>query len=253
MSESLYEQALKSMDGTIRDLAGLVPEPKKIAFLDSFVYRYSEKTHHQAIVQKLARYLTTLRAAHLLMENGYVQEQATLQRVLDETEEDITFLSFGIVFGEWTQWHEKYLSYFYEEDVDLSTGRTLGLDRPMVLRKKIRAFIARLQGKSENPSGAVDSMRTLSKAYSGYVHAASPHIMDMYGGNPPMFHVCGMRGTPLYEDHRDDLWNYFYRGILAFAFSAKAFGKDELFENIKEFAQVFAESNGRDYGLRSKK
>ena len=40
--------------------------------------------------------------------------------------------------------------------------------------------------------------------YSGYVHAASPHIMEMYGGNPARFHVRGMHGTPRQDEHRDD-------------------------------------------------
>jgi len=247
MAESLYEKALNNMDGTIRDLSHLVPTPKKVKVLDSFVYRYEEKTAHQAIIQKLSRYLSTLRAAHLLLSNGYIQEQGTLQRVLDEIQEDVTFLSFGIVFSDWTQWHEKYLSYFYEEDFDLRTGLPLKQDKPMIPRKKVRAFIARMQGDSAEPHGAATSMRVVSKAYSGYVHASSPSIMDMYGGNPPCFHTSGMLGAPLYEDHRDDLWNYFYRGILSFSFAAKAFGKDELFESIWDYAKNFAASNGSNY------
>ena len=31
----------------------------------------------------------------------------------------------------------------------------------------------------------------LTKAYSGFIHAASPHIMDMCGGVPPRFDING--------------------------------------------------------------
>ena len=121
-----------------------------------------------------------------------------------------------------------------------------------VSRQKIRAYIARAEGQAIDPSRAGEVSRTVSKAYSGYVHAASPHIMDMYGGKPPRFQLRGMRGTPRQNEHRKDLWNSFYRGILVFAFAVKAFGDDELFSQISDFAAKFAEQAGEDYGLTPK-
>ena len=43
-----------------------------------------------------------------------------------------------------------------------------------------------------DPSRGIGVARTVSKAYSGYVHAASPQIMDMYDGDPPrnLKHLC---------------------------------------------------------------
>ena len=71
--------------------------------------------------------------------------------------------------------------------------------------------------------------------------------MDMFGGDPPRFHVRGMRGTERQAEHSADLWNYFYRGILAFGFTAKAFGDEELFGSIRAFSSEFARATGRDY------
>ena len=235
------------MSATVDALARLVPEPQLVPFADSFVYRYVEKTLHQALVQKLARYVTTLRGAHLLFAHGLVQEQAALQRVLDEIQEDITFLSFGVIFGQLTPLHERYLSAFYEEEFDLKTGKPGDQDRPTIPRKKIRAYIANMQGVASNPSQRIKVTRQISKAYSGYVHAASPQIMDMYFGSPPRFQTGGMKGTERHEDHRDDLWNYFYRGILAFALAAKAFGLEKMFESIRAFAHDFSQQAGYDY------
>ncbi len=70
MSESLYRQALENMEATVHELAKQVPKPRKIPFHSSFVYRYVEQTAHQAIVQKLARYVSSLQAAHLLLAYG---------------------------------------------------------------------------------------------------------------------------------------------------------------------------------------
>lgn len=117
----------------------------------------------------------------------------------------------------------------------------------MIPRKRIRAYLARIEGVNSDPNAAVEASRTVSKAYSGYIHAASPQIMDMYGGHPPRFHVRGMRNSPLYGEHSADLWNYFYRGVIAFAFVSKAFGDETLFASIQQFTYEFERLSGRNY------
>ena len=95
--EELYDLALENMENAVHKFASRVRSPQRIPYKDSFVFRYTEKTVHQALVQKLARMVSSLHAARLLMEHGFVQEQASLQRILDEIHEDITFLSFGVI------------------------------------------------------------------------------------------------------------------------------------------------------------
>lgn len=244
--ELLYEQALAHMERTVEELAKRVPQPHKRPYSDGFVFRYIEMTVHQALVQKLARLVSSLHATRLLMTHGYVQEQAAMQRILDEIQEDITFLAFGIIFNNWTRLHDDYLAAFFEEEFDADSAIESSQRRPMIPRKKIRAWIASIEG-SLDPSTGVEVTRTISKAYSGFVHAASPQIMDMYGGNPPRFHVRGMINTPRHAEHRADLWNYFYRAIVAFGFAAKAFGDDVLFETIRKFSDEFASLSGKNY------
>ncbi len=48
-------------------------------------------------------------------------------------------------------------------------------------------------------------------------------------------------------EHSADLWNYFYRGIIAFGVTAKALGDDQLFQSIREFVDEFAKISGDDY------
>lgn len=235
------------MERTVNQLASLIPKPQSVPFKDSFVFRYVEKTVHQALVQKLARLVSGLHAAHLLMETGFVQEQAALQRVLDEITEDISFLSSSIIFGETTPLHKAYLDAFFQEEFDPKGDVASSIERAMVPRKKIRAYIDRVSSGPKGSSKHLDASRTVSKTYSGYIHAASPQIMDMYGGNPPRFHMRGMHGTERHAEHKADLWNYFYRGIVAFAVSAKAFGDEELFASIRDFSEEFARVTGKDY------
>src|SRR6266508_1386110 len=157
----LYDQALENMENTVHALAQRVPSPHRVPYKDSFVYRHVEKSIHQALVQKLARLVSTLHAARLLMEHGFVQEQASLQRMLDEMQEDIAFLAFAIIFDDVTPLHQSYLVAFFEEEFDAESALASTQKRPMVPRKKIHAYIARVMGAPLNPSRDTELYRTL--------------------------------------------------------------------------------------------
>ena len=132
------------------------------------------------------------------MECGFVQEQAALQRILDEINEDITFLAYGVINGDVTSLHQSYLDAFFEEEFDAYTALDSTQKRAPIHRRKIHAYLSRMDSGIDS-STAIEVSRTVSKIYSGYVHAASPQIMDMYGGSPPRFHVRGMLGTPRHQ------------------------------------------------------
>ncbi len=238
--DGLYQQTLKNMEQTLHIFESRVPPPEFQKMGKWSVFRYKEKNIHQALIQKLARVVSGLHAARLLLANGFVQELAALQRMLDEFNEDITFLATGVINGDMTDSHQKYLDNFYQEEFG-EDGKPLATSepRPMVPRKKIRAYLARLKGPQVSESKQIETTTVLSKVYSGFVHGASPQIMDMYGGDPPRFAVSGMLGTPRIIHHSHDLWNYFYRGILSFAVVAKAFGDDDMCNEIRKYRDHF--------------
>lgn len=235
------------MERTVHSLAERVPRPQKISYKSSFVYRYVEKTAQQAMVQKLARLVTTLKSASLLMIEGLVQEQATLQRVMHEIHEDVTLLAYNIITRDGDPIHQKFLDAFYEEEFDTDNPITSTQKRPMVPRSKIQAYIAKKQGGGLDPCRGLELSRTVTKAYSGFIHAASPQIMDMYGGNPPHFHMQGLLGTERHREHREDLWNYYYRSIISFALAARAFEDEYLIKQIDTFILAFEKTAGKSY------
>ena len=181
------------------------------------------------------------------MRHGFFQEQGALQRIIDELNEDLWFLALGVIYDDISELHIDYLNAFYEEEFD-KPDDALGSSqrRPMIKRQKIRAYLARIDNDA-GPSSRTEIVRTVSKTYSGFVHAASPHIMDMYGGVPSHFHVAGMLGTPHAQSHKGDLWNSFYRGIGSFALAAKAFGAEELFAKVLGYMREFAADAGERY------
>lgn len=243
--KQLFQETLTVLDEAFSALEKAVPKPQRVDHGPGFTFRYEERSIYQAIVLKMARQISGLRAALLLLEHGYVQEQAALQRILFELDEDIFFLVMGITNDTITALHKRYLDAFFEEEFeDPNNPIASPQNREMIPRKKIRAYLARIADE-RNPSDQVELFKTLDKAYSGYVHAAAPHIMDMYGGNPRRFHLSGMLGTPRINEHADDLWNYFYRALLSITGAAKAFGDAQLVADLYKNIESFEKRSGQ--------
>src|SRR5688572_6784656 len=95
----IYIGVLQELDRIHAELASLVNPPQWTQLSDHGVFRYTERTPRQAIVLKLARNVTGLRAARILCLAGLFQEQSALNRMLDEIQDDVTFLSHGLISG----------------------------------------------------------------------------------------------------------------------------------------------------------
>ena len=244
--DELYDQAIGNMERTVHDLARRLSQPEMITVGDTVVgFRYSDKDSPQAIVQKMARVVSLLRAARLLLAHGFIGEQAAMHRMIDEAEEDISFLSLGMVYGE-TELHRKFLEDFYQEEFeDPARPVQTRMKRGNTPRARIHAYLAQNPAAGLDPSTASATKQTIHKTYSGYIHGASPHLMEMYGGEPARFHMAGMRRSPLWLGHADDLWNYIFRGILSFGMAAKALGDEKLFSEIRAYADEFERSEPR--------
>jgi hypothetical protein len=236
------------MENAFRRLEEQVPPPQKMKWKDSFVFRYKEETIEQAIVQKLARSISGLHAVDALLVRGLLQEQAALQRILDEIHEDIFFLAAAITNDKVTDRHKQYLKAFYAEEFPDPHNTLARHEKPnMVPRKKIRAYVNRVLSKDSNPSRLSDVCETISSVYSGFVHASSPQIMDSCGGDPPRFQLSGMLDTPRMAEHVDDAWNYYYRGLTSLTVVAKAFGDKPLVDTLYEYLAKFEAASGTNY------
>lgn len=220
-----FEKILLELDDAFRRLEAQVPPPELVEHGDAVVWRYQEKLPQQALLQKFARYISGLRASYLLLEKGYCQELGVMRRILDEIEEDISFIALGLVYGM-TDRHNQYLEHFWLEAPGPSP----------VKRDKIRAFVT---GHTENPSEANAAGRALFRTFSAYVHATSVSIVDMCAGDPPRFQLAGMKDNPIYPDHVEDIWNSFFQGLLCAAFVAKSFNDDQLLNERLESKRAF--------------
>ena len=140
--DQTYEQVLRYMEESVHTLAKNLPGPDRITTKNGFVFRYVEKSISQAIVQKLARLVSTLHATRLVLNHGFVQEVGALKRMLDEIQEDILFLLSGS--NKLTPLHREFLDAFFEEEFDAETAVESTQRRKMIPRRKIRAHNARV-------------------------------------------------------------------------------------------------------------
>ena len=146
---ALYDRTFACMEVTVHGLEGLVPTPRLVDTNQGRVYRYEQCLAKQAIVQKLARLVSTLRSTQLLLDRGFVQEVGTLERVLDEILEDVHFLVVGLESP--TKLHAQFLQYFHEEEFDADTARASTQKRRMIPRKRIRAHFGRIISSKDSP------------------------------------------------------------------------------------------------------
>jgi hypothetical protein len=245
----LQSEAVTVMTNALRRVESSIAPPQPVPHKDSFVFRYANKGIHEALVQKLARYISGLNAVAVLLDAGYIQEVGILFRTLDEIQEDIFFLASAETNGAWSERHAQYLEAFYAEVVFSRPESSLRISKPSLpSRKKVRTHTMNALGQGVNVSQALDAGESVSTAYSGYVHAASENIMEMYGGNPPHFHVQGMPGTPCIATFEWDAENYVYRGLMAATVVAKAFRDKPLVDVMYEFLEEYESANAPNKG-----
>lgn len=241
---TMQAEAVEAMTRAFRRLESSIPGPQKVTFRDSFVFRFENKGIHEALLQKLARIVSGLNAVTVLLGAGFVQEVGVLFRTLDEIQEDILFLASAETNATRTERHTQYLKAFYADAAFSRSERSMEIPKPnSVPRKKIRAHTMSALGSGVNASQALTASESISAAYSGYVHAASENIMEMYGGNPPRFHVEGMCGTTRVATSAKDAANYVHRSLMCTIMVAKAFGDASLTKTLYHFLAAYETAN----------
>lgn len=245
---------------TLQILEQLYAKMDKVAgqllYKDMGPYR---QFRHETFTESLACYLkgikamSTLNAGIELLRQGYVQEVGALCRMVDDFCNEIFFLL--LPHGENGQFSEdqiRFLENFFQEEFDKPADPLRSTQkRDTVAVKKIHATFGKLAAGELNPSDAQELLRTVHQAFSGYVHGAYPHIMEMYGGNSPRFHVSGMLGTPRITEWRGQLVGYVQRLIIASVFVARKMGVPDLEAPLRALLEEFEKTTGTEPVLKA--
>ncbi len=219
-----------------------------IVCIDDGVYprfRYEKLTDSLVCYLKGVKAISTLNGCLILLQHGYTQEIGALCRMIDDSCNEIFFLL--VLQGDEgpSDDQRRFVENFFQEEFD-KPGSPLASTqkRATVPVRKIHATFAKLAKNELNPSDAQELLRTTHQAFSGYIHGAYPHIMEMFGGNPPRFHMSGMLGTPRVEEWRAQLVGYVYRLIMATVFVARKLQLTHFEKPIRELLHEFEANTG---------
>lgn len=197
---------------------------------------------------KCVRSVSTLNACLILLHHGYVQEIGMLCRSVDDNCQDVFFLMSPLGDnGKYSEQQERLVSEFFQEEFDNADPLLSTQKRDRVPRQKVLAGIARLPGHPTNPYDTQKSSQCLQQAFSGYVHGAYCHIMEIYGGEDESslsYHMHGLLGTPRIQEWVKTLSNYVYRTLVAVEVIAKRCNDVNVQEELLRQREKFETDTG---------
>jgi hypothetical protein len=236
--QALLVAAVKTLEFALHSLLPRVERAQLVDVLGGQSYRHRHQHDLLACYLKAIRIVSTLNACLVLLRQGYVQEVYVLCRCVDEYGEDISFMSFALGKDSRPSPDQvRFLEeYFQEEftDADDIVGSQKSRDR--VSRRRIHAALARLHSQ-DNPYSSQQVQSVVHKTFSGFVHAAYVHTMDLYDGSE--YHTQGMPGTPRIAECEEVLPSYIYRAAIAITLVAKRLGAEDAVEALRRFAGHF--------------
>lgn len=234
---------IDKLNASITDLDHRAPSPHFDEQHHSF--RHKEQDGQLAAFLKCARSLSMLNACRVLIETGYVLEVYTLCRAIDEANEDVSFLLLPLSAEDEPQ-RERYLREFYQEEFDIP-GKPMESNqkRDRVSRQRIQNALARAPGPTPMPIEKIrKSADVIHKLFSGFVHGAYVHIMELYDGFPPRLQINGFRGTPKVTECDESFANNVYRTVLAIRMVCRSLGIADLDSQLREAQLKLAAETG---------
>jgi hypothetical protein len=191
-------------------------------------FRHKRRDASLFVFLKGVRLTSLLRAGLVLLSEGHANEMGILVRCMDETLEDMMlFLREQGKDASIDKAQERALQEFFQEEFeDASAGLPVSAKRDRVSRSKVRAAIAGMRPGGVNPHDHAQIAGTIYSTFSGYLHGAYPHIMELYGGVPPFkYHMMGMSRTPRAAEMLRQLAIQTYHGVLGALLVTKRLGE----------------------------
>lgn len=225
-----FDDILLTLKSGFAAIEAQMPRPRQRIRSGNVEVRYEQPSIELALFLKLARAISLLGGLRLMVENGMIQEQGILERAIDETDEDILFLSFGHQNGI-EGIHKVFLDAFWSEEFEDPNVVLNHKRRESLPRRKIQAFNAGVMGASD-PSTAQSVDRLIQGVFSGYVHGASVHILDLYDLSSRRFCVEGLAMSPVRQSYITDACNYPYRVLMSAVLVSRRLGLGEIAEGF---------------------
>lgn len=209
------------LETVIDILSNILPAPKLHVSAEGRGFRYENPDVRHFCLLKAVRVVSALNAAIELARRGYVQELATLMRVVEGSRKHIEYVT-EVDDGEQHRANvAKYLREFFDDTVRDPEAEIKGvLIRERIINEQLGRTLDRLAAESgEDMTSRVPAAKLYhrsSRAFSFYVHARYPETMDLYGGRPGRWHLRGMHGTPKDSENLETLDSFVTGASTAF-------------------------------------
>lgn len=231
----------------VEKLESHFPKPDLMALGGKPSFRHKCESQNDLLLSQLKciRAVSSLNACVVLLEHGYVQEIGALCRCIDDFNQDVFFLASPLGKYGLSEHQMRVVKDFFQEEFDnIDNPFCSTQKRNSVPRSKVLAGIARIQGQPLNPSDAQEMHRTLQQSFSGYVHGAYNHIMEIYGGSREnlYYHMRGLSGTQRIPEWTEALTNNVYRTMIAVEVVAKRCNDAASTEAIRSARVTFEEA-----------
>jgi hypothetical protein len=158
-----------------------------------------------------------------------VQEAYALARVAQDQVDDIHFLL--VPRGDGGRLDKRQvtaITEFFQEEFDPADPVGTSRERDRVGRPKIQAAIT---NDMDDPSTSNAISRMLYRAFSGYVHGAYVHIMELHSDSDGRYH---MHGAPAHlADAIDYAPNFIFQAILAIESLIDRSSRDDLLPSLR--------------------
>lgn len=245
---SPFQKCINDISIIIFEIEGRFPLPKLVKIGGQPQYRYSESSVYHGAFLKAVRMISGLNACLSLLEGGYYQEIMVVLRTVDDFFSDILFILENSDENKPSETQDLFIQDFYKEEfINPKNPMENVKRRSTVPRRKIWASVAKQIGQYANPSDAQKILQVTNDAFSGYVHGAYPHIMELYGGNPPRFHVNGVFESPRIKTCINQISYHLHQTILAIGVLTKSLGISPLADQVDEIRNQF--EAGTDYKI----
>jgi len=241
--DSYLENTLSDLGVIYHEMAAKIQAPVFADVGGYRAWRYQNLSESLACFLKVIKIVSTLNASMVLLRAGYAQEIGALCRMIDDYCNEIFFLLLPLDGENFSKDQIQFLDDFFKEEFD-KPKNPLGSTqkRVNVPVRKIHATFGKLAKTELNPSDAQELLRTTHQAFSGYVHGAYPHIMEIFGGPRP--NLTGMLGAPRVDEWRGQLIGYVYRSLMVSVFVARKLGLNETETTARELLEKFETDTG---------
>ncbi|HQQ01229.1 MAG TPA: hypothetical protein PLY86_22455 [bacterium] len=238
--ETYMENTLRELETLYHQMANRIESPVLCDIGGYGGFRYPTQSAALACFLKGIKIVSSLNAWMILLRAGYVQEIGALCRMIDDYYNEILFLYKPQDGNELSKDQKQFLDDFFKEELDKPMD-PLGSSqkRTNVPVKKIHATFGKIVESELNPSDAQEMLRTSHQINSGYVHGAYPHIMELFGGNPPHFHLTGMLRTPRIDEWTSRMVDHICGALMVSIGVAEKLGLQDIKEDILRLKRKF--------------